>query len=64
MHEHLFANSDIGIETGSKQDNSKKYETKNNNPTKRLGEVDYTNGRIFKITTYSAKRNININITI
>ena len=62
IHEHLFTFPDIGIETGSIKDNSKKNETNNNNPTKRLGEVDYTKGRIFKITAYSAMRNITMNI--
>ena len=42
IHEHLFTFPDIGIETGSIKDNSKINETNNNNPTKRLGEVDYT----------------------
>ena len=55
IHEHLFTFPDIGIETGSIKDNSKKNETNNNNPTKRLGEVDYTKGRIFKFTAYSAR---------
>ena len=59
---NIYSFLDIGIETGSIKDNSKKDETNNNNPTKRLGEVDYTKGRIFKITAYSAKRNITINI--
>ena len=27
-----------------------------------MGEVDYTNGRIFETTTYSATKNTNINI--
>ena len=27
-----------------------------------MGEVDYTNGRIIEITTYSATKNTNINI--
>ena len=62
MHELLLHSLNIGIETGSIKDNSKNDETNNNKPTKRLGEVDYTKGRIFIITTYSAKRNITINI--
>ena len=49
MHEHLFIDSDIGVVTGSIKDNSKKYETNNKKPTKRLGEVDYTKGRILKL---------------
>ena len=61
-HEHLFANSIIGIETGSVKDKSKKYETTNNNHTKRLGEVDYTKRQNLKTTTYSAIENTNINI--
>ena len=63
-HEHLFANSIIGIETGSKQDNIKKDETNNRSHTKRLGEVDYTKRQNLKTTTYSAIENTNINITI
>ena len=51
-----------GIETGSIKDNSKIDETNNKNPTKRLGEVDYTGCRILLITTCSAKDNITINI--
>ena len=56
MHEHLFANTDIGVVTGSNKDKSKKYETTNNNTTKRLGEVDYTKAESFKTTTYSATK--------
>ena len=62
MHEHLLFLLDIGVETGSIKDNSKNDETNNTKPTKRLSEVDYTKGRIFIITTYSAKRNITMNI--
>ena len=42
IHEHLFDSSNIGVETGSNKDNNKIDETINNNLTKRLGEVDYT----------------------
>ena len=42
IHEHLFNHSDIGVVSGSNKDNNKIDETKNYNPTKRLGEVDYT----------------------
>ena len=56
IHEHLFANSNIGIETGSVKDIIKKNETNYENLTKRLGEVDYTNGRISITTTYSATK--------
>ena len=62
IHEHLFHNSDTGINSGSITDNSKKYETNIKNTTKRLGEVDYTNGRTIKTTTYSAIEITNINI--
>ena len=51
IYEHLFTSSDIGVITGSIKDNIKKNETNNKNTTKRLGEVDYTKGRIFKTTT-------------
>ena len=49
IHEHLFTFPDIGIETGSIKDNSKKNETNNNNPTKRLGEVDYSKAESLKL---------------
>ena len=49
IHEHLFNHSVKGVVTGSNEDNNKIDETKNYNPTKRLGEVDYTNGRIFEL---------------
>ena len=62
IHEHLFHNSNTGINSGSITDNSKKYETNIKNTTKRLGEVDYTNGRTIKTTTYSAIEITNINI--
>ena len=62
IREHLFYIPDIGVVTGSITDNNKKYETNNKNTTKRLGEVDYTKGRIITITTYSARKNTNINI--
>ena len=62
IYEHLFTNSDIGVVTGSITDNSKKYETNIKNTTKRLGEVDYTNGRTIKTITYSAIESTNINI--
>ena len=61
IHEHLFTSQTQAF-SGSKQDNIKKYETTNKNHTKRLGEVDYTTGRIFTFTTYSARKNTNINI--
>ena len=61
IYEHLLLPNRI-IETGSKKDNSKIDETNIKNPTKRLGEVDYTGCRILSITTYSAKNNITINI--
>ena len=60
MHEHLLTFPDIGVVTGSITDNSKIDETNNKNPTKRLGEVDYTGCRILIITTCSAKNNISI----
>ena len=61
IHEHLFINSNIGVFTGSNKRQIKKNETNNYNTTKRLGEVDYTNGKIIKTITYSArKHNINI----
>ena len=47
IHEHLLLLLNIGIRTGSIKDNSKIDETNIKNPTKRLGEVDYTEGRIF-----------------
>ena len=50
IHEHLFNHSNIGVVTGSNKDKSKKYETTNNNTTKRLGEVDYTKAESFKTT--------------
>ena len=62
IYEHLFTNSDIGVVTGSITDNSKKYETNIKNTTKRLGEVDFTNSRTIKTTTYSAIEITNINI--
>ena len=62
IYEHLFTNSDIGVVTGSITDNSKKYETNLKNTTKRLGEVDFTNSRTIKTTTYSAIEITNINI--
>ena len=46
IDEHLLIPTAV-IETGSIKDNSKIDETNNKNPTKRLGEVDYTEGRIF-----------------
>ena len=61
IHEHLFIIPDIGVVTGSNKDNSKKNETTNNNLTKRLGEVDYTKGRILKLLLI-LQENININI--
>ena len=61
IYEHLLLPNRL-IETGSIKDNSKIDETNNKNPTKRLGEVDYTGCRILLITTYSAKDNITINI--
>ena len=62
IHEHLFNIPDIGVVTGSIKDNSKKYETNIKDTTKRLGEVDYTNGRTIKTITYSAIESTNINI--
>ena len=59
IYEHLLLPNRV-IETGSKKDNSKIDETNNKNPTKRLGEVDYTGCRILIITTCSAKNNISI----
>ena len=61
IYEHLLL-LNTGIETGSIKDNSKIDETNIKNPTKRLGEVEYTEGRILITTTYSARRNITINI--
>ena len=61
IYEHLLL-PNTGIETGSTKDNSKIDKTNIKNPTKRLGEVDYTKGRIIKITAYSANGNITINI--
>ena len=53
----------MGIETGSIKTIVNTGETNSNEPTKRLGEVDYTTGRIFNlITAYSANRNRDINI--
>ena len=48
IYEHLLL-PNTGIETGSIKDNSKIDETNIKNPTKRLGEVDYTEGRIFTL---------------
>ena len=62
IHERLFHNSNTGINSGSITDNSKKYETNIKNTTKRLGEVDFTNSRTIKTTTYSAIEITNINI--
>ena len=62
IYEHLFTNSDIGVVTGSITDNNKKYETNIRNTTKRLGEVDFTNGRTLKTITCSAIEITNINI--
>ena len=56
IHEHLFDSSNIGVETGSNKDNNKIDETINNNLTKRLGEVDYTEVESLNYT-YSANRN-------
>ena len=42
MHELLLHSLNIGIDSGSTTDNSKRDETKHKEPTKRLGEVDYT----------------------
>ena len=62
IHEHLLSSINIGFRTGSIKTIVRTDETNNKKPTKRLGEVDYTKGRIFTITAYSAKRNITINI--
>ena len=62
MHEHLFAISDIGIETGSNKDNSKIDETNITGLTKRLGEVDYTEVESYKLQAFSANRNRDINL--
>jgi hypothetical protein len=57
IHEHLLSFLIIGIETGSIKTIVRTDETINKKPTKRLGEVDYTIGRIFIITiAYSAKK--------
>ena len=53
----------MGIETGSIKTIVNSDETNITGLTKRLGEVDYTLGRIFTlITTSSANRNRAINI--
>ena len=62
IHEHLLTFLSIGIRTGSIKTIVRTDETNNTKPTKRLVEVDYTIGRIFNITAYSAKGNIAINI--
>ena len=49
IDEHLLLLLNIGIKTGSIKDNSKKNETNNNNPTKRLGEVDYSKAESLKL---------------
>ena len=63
IHEHLFNIPGKGVVTGSVKDNNKKYETKHKNLTKRLGEVDYTKGRIYLklLLILQRKHNININ---
>ena len=62
IHEHLFNHSNIGVVTGSNKDKSKKYETTNNNTTKRLGEVDYTKAESLKLLLLILQENTNINI--
>ena len=49
IHEHLLLLISTGINSGSKDNNIRTDETKNYNPTKRLGEVDCTTGRIINI---------------
>ena len=61
IHEHLFNHSVKGIVTGSNKDNNKIDETINNNLTKRLGEVDYTEVESLNYT-YSANRNRDISL--
>ena len=57
IHEHLLLLLNIGIDSGSIKTIVITDETNNKEPTKRLGEVDYTKGRIFEITiAYSAKK--------
>ena len=55
IHEHLLLLLNIGIDSGSIKTIVITDETNNKEPTKRLGEVDYTKGRIFEITAYSAR---------
>ena len=62
IDEHLLLLLNIGIKTGSIKDNSKIDETNIKNPTKRLGEVDCTTGRIFINYSLFCKLNITINI--
>ena len=47
IHEHLLSLLDIGFRTGSIKTIVSTDETNITDPTKRLGEVDYTRGRIF-----------------
>ena len=54
IHEHLLLLISTVDNSGSKDNKIRTDETNNNSPTKRLGEVDCTKGRIFKLQAYSA----------
>ena len=62
IHEHLLLLISTVDNSGSKDNKIRTDETNNNSPTKRLGEVDCTRGRIFINYKLFCKLNTTINI--